>query len=108
MKHLVTMAEQKGCHGGETKMVPRQHSGPGNSWRYRCKRRRADVRNMLEMVGCSRLPGSHGIVAWKTSETSDTVQTYGTSHTCKGISSRSSRVIPSKRAFRADRVRRGK
>ena len=57
MKHLVTMAEQKGCHGGETKMVPRQHSGPGNSWRYRCKRRRADVRNMLEMVGCSRLPG---------------------------------------------------
>ena len=65
MKHLVTMAEQKGCHGGETKMVPRQHSGPGNSWRYRCKRRRADVRNMLEMVGCSRLPGSHGLVAWK-------------------------------------------
>ena len=66
MKHLVTMAEQKGCHGGETKMVPRQHSGPGNSWRYRCKRRRADVRNMLEMVGCSRLPGSHGLVAWRT------------------------------------------
>ena len=25
MKHLVTMAERKGCHGGETKMVPRQH-----------------------------------------------------------------------------------
>ena len=66
MKHLVTMAEQKGCHGGETKMVPRQHSGPGNSWRYRCKRRRADVRNMLEMVGCSRLPGSHGSSAWRT------------------------------------------
>jgi len=66
MKHLVTMAEQKGCHGGETKMVPRQHSGPGNSWRYRCKRRRADVRNMLEMVGWSRLPGSHGSSAWRT------------------------------------------
>ena len=29
-----------------------------------------------------------------------TVQTYRTSHTCKGISSRSSRVIPLKRAFR--------
>ena len=28
-----------------------------------------------------------------------TVQTYGTTHTCKGISSRSSRVIPLKRAF---------
>jgi len=35
MKHLVTMAEQKGCHGNDnengatatiTKMVPRQHS----------------------------------------------------------------------------------
>ena len=25
------MAERKGCHGGETKMVPRQHSGSGNS-----------------------------------------------------------------------------
>ena len=80
MKHLVTMAEQKGCHGGETKMVPRQHSGPGNSWRYRCKRRRADVRNMLEMVGCSRLPGSHGLVAWKTSDNSNTVQTVHLIH----------------------------
>ena len=44
-------------------MVPRQHIGSGSSRRYRCKRRRADVRNMLEMVGCSRLPGSHGTVA---------------------------------------------
>ena len=36
------------------------------------------------------------------SDNSDTVQTYRTSHTCKGISSRSviSVVIPSKRAFR--------
>ena len=24
------------------------------------------MRNMLEMVGCSRLPGSHGAVAWQT------------------------------------------
>ena len=36
-----------------------------------------------------------------------TVQTYGTTHTCKGISSRSSRVIPLKRALRAERVRSG-
>ena len=33
------------------------------------------MRNMLEMVGCSRLPGSHGLVAWKTSDNSNTVQT---------------------------------
>ena len=38
------------------------------------------MRNMLEMVGCSRLPGSHGLVAWKTSDNSDTVQTRA-SHT---------------------------
>ena len=34
----------------------------------------------------------------ETSDNSETVQTYRTSHTCKGISSRSSRVIPLKRA----------
>ena len=40
MKHLVTMADQKGCHGNDNengataaypKMVPRQHIGSGNS-----------------------------------------------------------------------------
>src|SRR3954469_3083313 len=46
-------------------MMPRQHIGFGSSWRYRCKRKCVDVQNMLEMVGCSRLPGSHGLVAWK-------------------------------------------
>ena len=56
---------KKRCHGGETEMVPRQHPGSGSSWRYWCKRKCADVRNMLEMVGCSRLPGSLGLVAWK-------------------------------------------
>ena len=56
MKHLVTMAERKGCHGGETKwchgnisendatatypkMMPRQRIGSGSSRRYRCKRK---------------------------------------------------------------------
>ena len=63
MEHLVTMAEGRGATTTNPKMVPRQRSGPGNSWRYRCKRRRADMRNMLEMVGCSRLPGSHGTMA---------------------------------------------
>ena len=54
MKHLVTMAEQKGCHGGETKMMPRQHSGPDSSWRYRCKRK-SD-----ESVTCDRRWGDPG------------------------------------------------
>ena len=68
MKHLVTMEEQEGCHGGETKMVPRQHSGPGNSWRYRCKRK-CDVSESCKMVGWSQLPGSHSTTAWQTRET---------------------------------------
>ena len=38
------------------------------------------MRNMLEMVGCSRLPGSHGLVAWKTSDNSNTVQTVHLIH----------------------------
>ena len=38
MEHLATMAEWKGCHDGETKMVPRQHIVSGNSRTYRCKR----------------------------------------------------------------------
>ena len=58
-KHLVTLAEQKGCHGDETendatatypKMMPRQHIGSDSSQRYRCKRRR-DVSESCKMVG---------------------------------------------------------
>ena len=59
------MEERRGVTVTYPKMMPRQHIGSGSSWRYRCKRRRADVRNKLEIVGCSRLPGSHGLVAWK-------------------------------------------
>ena len=102
MKHLVTMAEQKGCHGGETKMVPRQHSGPGSSWRYRCKRRRADVRNMLEMVGCSRLPGSHGTVARQKRGIARIDHGAKLEHLIQHMHSVHGRrlgVIPSKRAF---------
>ena len=37
MKHLSPWWK-KGCHGGETEMVPRQHIGSGSPWRYRCKK----------------------------------------------------------------------
>src|SRR3954471_6166465 len=64
----------------------------GSSWRYQCKRKRADVRNMLEMVGCSRLPGSHGLVAWKRVTTwtrrKHTVQLIQHMHSDHGRSSR--------------------
>ena len=83
MKHLVTMAEQKGCHGSEMEMVPRNISVPIAHGDTGAKRKRADVWNMLEMVEGSRLPGSHGLVAWKTSDNTDMVQTKGASHpTC--------------------------
>ena len=64
-KRVPRRRNKNGATATYSKMMPRQHIGSGSSWRYRCKRKRADVWNMLEMVGCSRLPGSHGIVAWK-------------------------------------------
>ena len=65
MEYLSPWWNEKGAMATIPKMMPRQHIGSGSSWRYRFKRKCADVRNMLEMVGCSRLPGSHGSVAWK-------------------------------------------
>ena len=46
------------------KMMPRQHIGSGSSRRYRCKRKWAWASH-ARMVGCSRIPGSHGTVAWQ-------------------------------------------
>ena len=80
---------RKWCHGNIS--VPVAHGDTGA--------KEVGVSESCKMVGCPRIPGSHGMAAWKTSDNSDTVQTYGSSHTCKGISSRSSRVIPLKRAF---------
>ena len=89
MKHLSPWQKEKGCHGGETKngatatypkMMPRQHIGSGSSWRYLCKRKRADERNMQDggVIPDSGFPRVSGM---ETSDNSDTVQTYGTSHT---------------------------
>ena len=49
---------RKWCHGNIS--VPVAHGDTG------AKRKYADVRNMLKMVGWSRLPGSHGSTAWQT------------------------------------------
>ena len=94
-----------------TKMVPRQHSGPGNSWRYRCKRK-CDVSESCKMVGWSRIPGSHGTAAWQTRNVqrplSDTVQTRA-SHTTHAFGPRTSTRGYTFEAclFGADRVRSG-
>jgi len=106
MKHLVTMAEQKGCHGGETKMVPRQHSGPDSSWRYRCKRK-SD-----ESVTCDRRWGDPGYRVptrwWHGNEEKHARDNFGhganagiSYNTHAFVPRRSfSAVIPLKRAFR--------
>ena len=109
MKHLVTMAEQKGCHGGETKMVPRQHSGPDSSWRYRCKRK-SD-----ESVTCDRRWGDPGYRVptrwWHGNEVKHARDNFGhganisISYNKAFVPRRSfSVVIPSKSAFGAERV----
>ena len=56
-KRVPRRRNKNGATATFSKMMPRQHIGSDSSQRYRCKRRRADVRNMLEMVGWSRLPG---------------------------------------------------
>ena len=48
------MAEQKGCHGGETKMVPRQLPVPVTHGDTGAK---GGVRMHARMVGWSRIPG---------------------------------------------------
>ena len=64
------------------------------------------------MVGCSRIPGSHGTAAWQSRNVQrpllETVQTRA-SHTTHmhSVHGRRLGVIPSKRAFGAERVRSG-
>ena len=55
---------------------------------------------MLEMVGCSRLPGSHGLVAWKrvTIRTRCKRRVHLIQH-MHSVHGRRLGVIPSKRAF---------
>ena len=106
-----TAAKPKWCHGNISendatatypKMVPRQRLGSGSSRRYRCKRSGRE----RVMKGWWGDPGFRVPTGWRhgkrgtCTKQTGTVQTYRTSHTCKGISSRSSRVIPLKRAFR--------
>ena len=120
MKHLVTMAEQKGCHGGETKMVPWQHIRKWCHGNISVPVAHGDtgakggVRMCAtcKMVGCSRIPGSHGTAAWQTRNVqrplSDTVQTRASHTTCMhSFIAIVPSVIPSKRVFGGGRVQSG-
>ena len=99
---FVAMAEGKRCHGGETEMVPRQHSGPDNSWRYRCKRK-CDVSESCKMVGWSRITGFPRVddmaneeeLARTNGHGANTSISYNTHNTGGRLI-----VIPLKRAFR--------
>ena len=45
------MAERKGCHGGETEMVPWQHFDDPTTRRDVDAKESVDVRNMQKKVG---------------------------------------------------------
>ena len=70
---------ERGATTTTTEMMPRQHSGSGNSIEIPMQKRSVRMWNMLEMVGWSRLSGSHVSVAWQkrgtASDNSITVQT---------------------------------
>ena len=99
------MAEGKGCHGGETEMVPRQHPGSGNSIGMLVQRNKCGCAKRARVTGSD--PGyrvSHMSVAWLTANVQGTIRTR-----CKhrvhliqhmhSVHGRRLGVIPSKRAF---------
>ena len=70
------MAEGKGCHGGETEMVPRQHPGSGNSIEMLVQRNKCGCAKRARVTGSD--PGyrvSHMSVAWLTANVQGTIQT---------------------------------
>ena len=74
---------ERGAMATNPKMMPRHHIGSGSSRRYLCKGSKgADVRNMLEMVGWSRIPDVPWVGSKETNDNLDTVQTRAsqTSH----------------------------
>ena len=56
VRAFVNMVERKGCHGNETGMMPRQHSGSGNSMEKPMQRRSVRMRatdgGALPDTGC--------------------------------------------------------
>ena len=70
------MAEGKGCHGGETEMVPRQHPGSGNSIEMLVQRNKCGCATRARVTGSD--PGygvSHMSVAWLTANVQGTIRT---------------------------------
>ena len=85
--------EERGATATNPKMIPRQQIGSGNSIEMSVQKE-VSVSESCKMVGCSRLPGSHGLVAWKTSDNSNTVQTVHLIHARASHRGRRLGVIP--------------
>ena len=102
MKHLSPWRKEKGatavkrkwCHGNIPVQVTHGGTGAKGSVTWASHARWWGDPGFRVPMG--RRHGKWGTCTKQTG----TMQTYRTSHTCKGISSWSSRVIPSKRAFR--------
>ena len=103
---------ERGATATITKMVPRQHSDdPTTHWDTSAKES-VDVRYMQKKVGWSRIPGSHGSTAWQMRRKLQGWFGHGAnisdiSYNTHSYTSGHLGVIPSKRAFGAERVRSG-
>ena len=99
------MAEGKGCHGGETEMVPRQHPGSGNSIEMLVQRNKCGCAKRARVTGSD--PGyrvSHMSVAWLTANVQGTIRTRSKHRVhliqhMHSVHERRLGVIPLKRAF---------
>ena len=101
------MAKGKGCLGGETEMVPRQHPGSGNSIEMLVQRNKCGCAKRARVTGSD--PGyrvSHMLVAWLTANMQGTIQTRSKHRvhliqhiTCIRSTGGHLGVIPLKRAF---------
>ena len=100
-KNGATAVKRKWCHSNIS--VPIAHGDTGA--------KEVGVSVSCKMVGCSRLPGSHGLVVWKRGTCKDLSRTRCKhEHLIQHMHSFHGRhlgVIPSKRAFGAERVRSG-
>ena len=85
MKHLSPWRNETDATATNPKMMPRQHSGPGNSSEIPMQTRSGRERVMQDggVIPDYRVPMGrrHGKRGGTCKDNSDTVQTYGTSHT---------------------------
>ena len=96
---------KKGATAMKRKMMPRQHICSGSSRRYRCKRRRADERNMQDggVIPTTGFPRDGGMAkeGHRMRQFDHGANTSISYNTCIRSTGDHLGIIPSKRAFRS-------